>query len=124
MKRNRKSIFTDPGKNLSVLTNLFKQLRLVWLLFRDSRVPFLSKLVLPLSLLYLVSPIDILPDVIVGLGQLDDLGVLLLAMSLFVRLCPPRLVDHYRNQLEYGDQEGYDDKDETVDTTYRVVGEE
>ena len=124
MKRNRKSIFTDPSKNLSVLTNLFKQLRLVWLLFRDSRVPFLSKLVLPLSLLYLVSPVDILPDFIVGLGQLDDLGVLLLAMSLFVRLCPPRLVDQYRNQLEYGDQEGYDDKDETVDTTYRVVGEE
>jgi uncharacterized membrane protein YkvA (DUF1232 family) len=107
-----------------VLTNLFKQLKLVWLLFRDNRVSLLAKLVLPLSLLYLVSPIDILPDVIVGLGQLDDLGVLLLAMTLFVRLCPPRLVDQYRNQLEYGDQEGYDDKDETVDTTYRVVGEE
>jgi uncharacterized membrane protein YkvA (DUF1232 family) len=124
MKRNRKSVFTNPSKNLSMLTNLFKQLRLVWLLFRDSRVPFLSKLVLPLSLLYLVSPIDILPDVIVGLGQLDDLSVLLLGMALFVRLCPPRLVDQYRNQLEYGDQEDYDDKDETVDTTYRVVGEE
>ena len=124
MKRNRKSVLNDPSKNLSVLTNLFKQLRLVWLLFRDGQVPFLTKLVLPLSLLYLVSPIDILPDFIVGLGQLDDLGVLLLAMSLFVRLCPPRLVDHYRNQLEYGDQERYDDKDETVDTTYRVVGEE
>ena len=124
MKRNRKSVLSDPSKNLSVLTNLFNQLRLVWLLFRDSQVPFLTKLVLPLSLLYLVSPIDILPDFIIGLGQLDDLGVLLLAMSLFVRLCPPRLVDHYRNQLEYGDQEGYDDKDETVDTTYRIVGEE
>ena len=124
MKRNRKSVLNDPSKNLSVLTNLFKQLRLVWLLFRDSRVPFLTKLVLPLSLLYLVSPIDILPDFVVGLGQLDDLGVLLLAMALFIRLCPPRLVDQYRNQLEYGDQEGYDDKDETVDTTYRVVGEE
>jgi uncharacterized membrane protein YkvA (DUF1232 family) len=124
MKRNRKSVFTDPSKNLSMLTTLFKQLRLVWLLFRDSRVPFLSKLVLPLSLLYLVSPVDILPDFIVGLGQLDDLGVLLLGMTLFVRLCPPRLVDQYRNQLEYGDLEDHDDKDETVDTTYRVVGEE
>jgi len=124
MKRSRKSIFTDPSKNISVLTNLFKQLKLVWLLFRDNRVSLLAKLVLPLSLLYLVSPIDILPDVIVGLGQLDDLSVLLLGMALFVRLCPPGLVDQYRNQLEYGDQEGYDDKDETVDTTYRVVGEE
>ena len=71
MKRNRKSVLNDPSKNLSVLTNLFKQLRLVWLLFRDGRVPFLTKLVLPLSLLYLVSPIDILPDFIVGLGQLN-----------------------------------------------------
>ena len=124
MKRNRKSILADPSKNISVLTNLFKQLKLVWLLFRDNRVSLLAKLVLPLSLLYLVSPIDILPDVIVGLGQLDDLGVLLLGMALFIRLCPPRLVDQYRNQLDYGDQEDYDDKDETVDTTYRIVGEE
>ena len=124
MKRNRKSVFTGSDKNLSMLTNLFRQLRLVWLLFRDSRVPFMTKLVLPLSLLYLVSPVDILPDFIVGLGQLDDLSVILLGMALFVRLCPSRLVDQYRNQLEYGDLEAYDDKDETVDTTYRVVGEE
>ena len=45
-------------------------------------------------------------------------------LALFIKLCPPRLVDQYRNQLEYGGHEDYDDKDETVDTTYRIVGEE
>jgi uncharacterized membrane protein YkvA (DUF1232 family) len=122
--RNRKSIFTDQAKNLSMLTSIFRQLRLVWLLLRDNRVSFLAKLVVPLSLLYLVFPFDILPDLIPALGQLDDLGVILLGMALFVKLCPPHLVEHYRNQLEYGSHGNYDDKDETVDTTYRVVGEE
>jgi uncharacterized membrane protein YkvA (DUF1232 family) len=79
---------------------------------------------LPRALLYLVSPVDFLPDFIVGLGQLDDLSVILLGMALFVKLSPPHLVEHYRRQLEYGSYEDYDDKDETVDTTYRVIGEE
>ena len=120
---SRKTVFTD-SKNLSILTNLLQQLRLVWLLFRDNRVSLLAKLVLPLSLLYLVSPIDILPDFFIGLGQLDDLSVILLGMALFVKLCPTNLVEHYRNQLEYGSDWNYDDSNETVDTTYRVVGEE
>jgi uncharacterized membrane protein YkvA (DUF1232 family) len=124
MTKNRKTVFTNPGKHLSVLTNLFKQLRLVWLLLWDDRVSLLAKMVLPLSLIYLVSPIDIVPDFLVGVGQLDDLSVILLGIALFVKLCPPALVDQYRDQLEYGTPVNFDDKDETVDTTYRVVGEE
>lgn len=120
----RKSTFTDHTKNLSMLTTLFRQLRLVWLLLRDNRVSFLAKLVVPLSFLYLIFPFDILPDIIPAIGQLDDLGVILLGMALFVKLCPSYLVEQYRNQLEYGSHGMFDDKDETVDTTYRVVGEE
>jgi uncharacterized membrane protein YkvA (DUF1232 family) len=72
---------------------------------------------------YLISPVDFVPDVLLGLGQLDDLGIILLGIALFVRLCPPDIVDYYRNQLEYGNDFEPDD-DETVDTTYRVVDED
>jgi uncharacterized membrane protein YkvA (DUF1232 family) len=41
-----------------------------------------------LALLYVISPIDFVPDFIPGLGQLDDLGIILAALELFVRLCP------------------------------------
>jgi uncharacterized membrane protein YkvA (DUF1232 family) len=108
-----------------MLAGLLRQLKLVWLLFRDNRVPLLTKSVLPISLLYLISPIDFLPDVFLGLGQLDDLGVILLGMALFVKLCPQEIVNYYLNQLEYGDAATHElDNDETIDTTYRVVGED
>ncbi len=120
---NNKPIPVGQGKQLSILAGLIRQLRLVWLLFKDKRVPTWAKTILPVSLLYLISPIDFMPDVILGLGQLDDLGVILLGMTLFVKLCPPEIVEYYLNQLEYG-HDFYSDDDETVDTTYRVVGED
>ena len=44
----------------------------------DPRVPRKSKLILGGTILYLVSPIDIVPDFVPGLGQLDDVVVALL----------------------------------------------
>jgi len=116
---NNKPVPSSQEGRLSMLTGFVKQLRLVWLLLKDKQVPAWSKSVIPVSLLYLISPIDFMPDVILGLGQLDDLGVVLLGMTLFVKLCPPEIVAKYLHELEYG-TDFYDD-DETVDTTYRVV---
>ena len=109
-------------QGVAFAVQLIKRLRLVWLLFTDGRVPFLAKLVLPLSLLYLISPIDFIPGALFPIvGGLDDLGVILLGMALFVRLAPRNVVEGYENQLEYGDM--YSD-DETVDTTYRLIDED
>ena len=111
----------DPDNKLPILSELIKQLRLVWLLFWDGQVPLWVKTVLPASLLYLFSPVDFIPDVILGLGQLDDIGVILLGMALFVRLCPQDIVQNYLDQLEYGD---LSNNDEIVDTTYRIMDED
>ena len=110
-------------KRLSMLSGMMKQLKLVWLLFRDKRVSVWAKSVIPIALLYLISPIDFIPGMLLpGLGALDDMGVILLGMSLFVKLSPPEIVQYYLHQLEYGN-DFYSDG-ETVDTTYRVVDED
>lgn len=49
-------------------------------LVTDPRVPRKSKLVLGATLVYVVSPIDVVPDFVPGLGQLDDVIVVLLAL--------------------------------------------
>ncbi len=116
----RKPVRFNPGANLGFLTGIFNQFRLVWLLMQDGRVPLLAKSVVPLSLLYLISPIDFIPDVLLGLGQVDDIGIIMLGMALFVKLCPPNVVNYYKNQLEYGS----DEDTEAVDSTYRVIDEE
>ena len=66
--------------------------RLYWRLFRDRRVPILPKALLVLTLVYVVSPLDLVPDFVPVLGEMDDVVVVLAGLWLFVRLCPPEVV--------------------------------
>jgi len=77
------------------------------------------KFIPPLAILYLVSPIDLVADPILGLGQLDDLAILLLGFKVFVELCPPDIREQYRAELVGGSAPQPDG--DVVDTTYRVV---
>jgi uncharacterized membrane protein YkvA (DUF1232 family) len=71
------------------IKGLINEVRLAWRLFRDPRVPLGLKLIPPTALIYTLSPIDLLPDIVLGLGQLDDLAVLVLGVRMFVEMCPP-----------------------------------
>jgi uncharacterized membrane protein YkvA (DUF1232 family) len=53
-----------------------------------------------ISILYVISPIDILPDVFVGLGQLDDMAILLLGTQLFIAVSPKDIVERIRAEIE------------------------
>lgn len=56
-----------------------------------------TKLLVPaLALGYFLLPIDLLPDVVPFLGQIDDIAVLLLLLRLFVTLAPQDVVAEYR----------------------------
>lgn len=76
--------------------------RLFLCLFQDARVSLLAKLV-PLGILaYLIVPVDLLPDVFPGLGQLDDFLVLILGLGLFLRLCPREAVQQHVRAIASG----------------------
>jgi uncharacterized membrane protein YkvA (DUF1232 family) len=100
-------------------------MQLAWKLLVDSRVPLLTKLIKPgLMGLYILSPIDIIPDVLVGLGQLDDLAVFVLAVKLFIELCPNEVVqEHLRGLTGRGSSSrpGTASEGEVVDGEYRVI---
>jgi uncharacterized membrane protein YkvA (DUF1232 family) len=68
-------------------------------LLRDERVPFWAKLVPAAAILYVLSPLDVVPDWIPVLGQLDDAAMIAAGISLFIRLCPPELVDEHERGL-------------------------
>src|SRR5438128_521987 len=80
---------------LFALKNLLKSGRLALRLVRDDRVPNYAKLIAALALLYAVSPLDLVPDWIPVFGQMDDFAVLAAAVTLFVRLCPPEIVEEH-----------------------------
>jgi uncharacterized membrane protein YkvA (DUF1232 family) len=51
-------------------------------------VPVLSKALPLLAALYVISPLDLVPDIFPGLGQLDDVSVAVVTLEIFLRLCP------------------------------------
>jgi len=87
----------------SVDFSVIERFRLGWRLLRDPRVPALPKWLIPAgALIYLVSPIDLIPDFILGLGQLDDLSVIAVAVALItllVRWSPREIVDEHAVSL-------------------------
>ncbi len=84
------------------ITQLLENGRLAFRLFNDPRVPGWVKYGIPLLVvLYLVMPLDVLPDFIPILGQLDDIGVIVLGMSLMSKLAPSYVVDEHRRALGY-----------------------
>ena len=116
MSDERKPVVASPG----ALAQLVRNLRLVWRLLKDSRVPLFPKLIPFAALLYIFSPIDLLPDFALGLGQVDDLGILLLGIALFVETCPRAIVDAHRAALD-AERAKPRGNEEVIDGTYRVV---
>jgi len=68
-------------------------------LFRDPAVPAVLKVVPIAALAYVLSPLDFLPDFIPVIGQLDDLGVVILGLKTFLRLCPADVVAFHRDAI-------------------------
>ena len=78
---------TDPQRIpfYALLPRLARAARLIF----DRRVPFWVKLVPVFSLVYIFSPIDLIPDVLLGPGQLDDLGIFIAGLTAFESLALP-----------------------------------
>lgn len=53
--------------------------------FRDARVSMFHKLLGLLAIAYVVSPVDLVPDVMPLVGWLDDVGVIGLIAAYYVR---------------------------------------
>ena len=91
-------------KNYRNLLGLILQLpnrgRLCWRLWRDRRVPKYLKGMVIVALLYVLSPIDLIPEFFVPfIGQLDDATLLLLASYLLIRWSPQEVVSEHRASI-------------------------
>ena len=81
------------------------KLRLVWSLLREGRVPLWLRAVIPALIVYLVLPIDLIPDFIPVVGHLDDLLIVILAIGTLIRFTPRLVLDDLLARLEGGGAE-------------------
>jgi uncharacterized membrane protein YkvA (DUF1232 family) len=83
------------------IQNLTMRVKLILRLMGDKRVNFFLKLLPIGALIYLVSPIDLIPGAVLPvIGALDDAAVLWLGATLFVNLCPEAVVQEHMKALQ------------------------
>lgn len=82
-------------------SELWEKIRLVYKLLLDPEVPIYLKALPFVGLIYLLLPFDFLPDVIPGLGQLDDLTILFLGLKMFIDMAPHQVVQRHIKSMRY-----------------------
>lgn len=70
---------------------LKKEILILYYAFRDQRTPAIAKLPAVVSIIYLVSPFDLIPDFIPFVGYLDDIVIVPLLLNLAIRLLPAKV---------------------------------
>jgi uncharacterized membrane protein YkvA (DUF1232 family) len=83
-------LFRAVGRDIVVL----------WYACRNPATPALLKLGAVLLALYIISPVDLIPDWLVVLGWIDDVTLLALGIPALLRLVPPHALDEARMSAE------------------------
>jgi uncharacterized membrane protein YkvA (DUF1232 family) len=79
-------------KRLTLLWTVLRgDARALWVALRHPAAPGWLKLGTALIVLYVISPIDLIPDVIPGIGFIDDLVLVPLAIRWLLKRLPPEL---------------------------------
>ena len=124
----RRSTSAFAGTSALLDSGVRNQLRLAWRLLRDERVSALKFALPALIALYVLSPVDSIPDVFLGLGQIDDLGVISAGVLILARLIPRlaagSVVDEHLRDMGMGypaEKRGRDTHD-VVEARFNVRG--
>jgi uncharacterized membrane protein YkvA (DUF1232 family) len=97
--RNAHARTSDAGPG-TLVRAVVEGLRVTVAVAADPRVSVREKLVAGAALLYLISPIDLISDVFLGIGQLDDLGILFWGWRHLMQAAGRDVVaDHWRGDL-------------------------
>ena len=72
----------------------------LFLALKDKDTPILAKMFAGLTVVYALSPIDLIPDFIPILGYLDDVLLLPFLVALTIKLIPREILEEKRRQAE------------------------
>jgi uncharacterized membrane protein YkvA (DUF1232 family) len=112
-KKNR-NIMVAPQSG--VIHDLVVRAKLILRLIGDKRVSVWAKLVPIATLIYVVSPVDLIMG-IPGLDALDDAAVVALGSYIFIELCPPAVVKEHMKAINSNMDESAGDEVVDADAT-------
>jgi uncharacterized membrane protein YkvA (DUF1232 family) len=78
---------------------LKSELQVLVIVYKDKRTPLFAKILIGITVGYLLSPIDLIPDFIPVLGLLDDLIIVPFLIRLSIKLIPQKILNEAREKL-------------------------
>ncbi|MGN6803392.1 MAG: YkvA family protein [Ginsengibacter sp.] len=93
--------------NLKLLGNLKRKAKkikaegqVLIIALKDKRTPFYAKILIGITVGYLLSPVDLIPDFIPVLGLVDDLLIVPALIALSTRLIPKVVLEEAREEVK------------------------
>jgi uncharacterized membrane protein YkvA (DUF1232 family) len=97
---------------MGLLNNLKKKAKKVkaeaqvlMLAWKDKRTPRVAKILIGITIGYLLSPIDLIPDFIPVLGLLDDLIIVPALIALSIKMIPNVVLNEAREEIKNNPQQ-------------------
>lgn len=118
------TLIEEPKTGLG--RSLWQQARLVMRLMGDTDVPVWLKAMPVAAMAYVLMPIDFIPGAVAPvLGQMDDLGIFVVGMKMFIDLAPVTAVNKHLFAIREADGYGYlnDIDDVNDDGSFVIDGE-
>ena len=106
------------------MPNIIRYFMLVWRLTFDRRVNIILRALVPLSLVYVISPIDLIGDRLPLIGRADDIIIVGIAVLFLVKLAPPHVVDEHLGRAAPTDRPEDKDPSQVVDGEARFIDDD
>jgi uncharacterized membrane protein YkvA (DUF1232 family) len=84
--------------------DLKSEAQVLLIAYRDSRTPLSAKILIGITVGYLLSPIDLIPDFIPVLGFLDDVIIVPLLIAISIKLIPSKILEEARKKAKSNPQ--------------------
>lgn len=79
---------------------LKSEAKVLMIAYRDQRTPLAAKILIGITIGYLLSPIDLIPDFIPLLGFLDDVIIVPLLIIASIKLIPANVLNEAREKVK------------------------
>lgn len=96
-EENLKTKLEKYGKKIGLNTTYY--ILLLYQMIVSNIVPIADKAIIIAALGYFISPLDIIPDIILGTGFIDDVSVMLIALRQVIKNITPEIKQQAKERL-------------------------
>jgi uncharacterized membrane protein YkvA (DUF1232 family) len=93
----------QPGLT-NIIAGIKKELQVLKYVAGHPRLPLRCKLLAGFLVAYALSPIDLIPDFIPVLGQLDDLVIIPVGIWILYKMVPTDILEEARSEITHQDK--------------------